>query len=308
MMKYLHMIISMLIINGIFTQQLENSGFEQWENVGTGEEEPVSWSSTKTSDNNSLNGLAPQVINRTTDSHSGTYAAKLTNKNVPFVNIVANGILTNGIIHTTTNPQDSYVYSDVNSSDHNLPFTSYPDSITGWYKYNPQGNDIGNIQVLIHGSYGQLPINASTSIIALADFDFSASSNWTRFSTPFNYYPTINNPAYILCNISAGDSTQAVDNSELIIDDLELIYNTTTISNDNTYSCVAQYINEQIHVLNLKKEMNFLIYNIQGQLFKEGKVGSFNQSINICLNAGIYFICLNDKDDFQTVKLIVNAP
>ena len=229
MMKYLHMIFALLMINRTEAQQLENSGFEQWENVGTGEEEPLSWSSTKTSDNSSLNGLAPQVISRTTDAHTGTYAAKLINKNVPFVNIVANGILTNGIIHTTTNPQDSYVYTDVNSSDHSQPFTSYPDSIVGWYKYVPQGNDVGNIQVLLHSSYGQLPIDASTSVIALAEFDFSSNSNWTRFSTPFNYYPTINNSAYILCNISAGDSTQAVANSELKIDDLELIYNTTTI-------------------------------------------------------------------------------
>ena len=160
MMKYLHIIFALLMINGTTAQQLENSGFEQWENVGTGEEEPLSWSSTKTSDNSSLNGLAPQVISRTTDAHTGTYAAKLINKNVPFVNIVANGIVTNGIIHTTTNPQDSYVYTDVNSSDHSQPFTSYPDSIVGWYKYVPQGNDVGNIQVLLHSSYGQLPIDA----------------------------------------------------------------------------------------------------------------------------------------------------
>ena len=84
MMKSLHIIFALLIINGTLSQQLENSGFEQWENVGTGEEEPLSWSSTKTSDNSSLNGLAPQVISRSTDAHTGTYAAKLVNKNVPF--------------------------------------------------------------------------------------------------------------------------------------------------------------------------------------------------------------------------------
>ena len=115
MMKNLHIIFALLIIKGTLAQQLENSGFEQWENVGTGEEEPLSWSSTKTSDNSSLNGLAPQVISRTTDAHTGTYAAKLVNKNVPFVNIVANGIITNGIVHTTTNHR-IHMYTDVNSS------------------------------------------------------------------------------------------------------------------------------------------------------------------------------------------------
>ena len=306
MMKSLHIIFALLIINGTLSQQLENSGFEQWENVGTGEEEPLSWSSTKTSDNSSLNGLAPQVISRSTDAHTGTYAAKLVNKNVPFVNIVANGILTNGIVHTTTNPQDSYVYTDVNSSDHSQPFTSFPDSIVGWYKYAPQGNDVGNIQVLLHGSYGQLPVDASTSIIALAEFDFSANSNWTRFSTPFIYYPTINNPAYILCNISAGDSTQAVANSELKIDDLELIYNTTKIPNESTNSINVTYLNDHLQFSNVVKEINYAIYNLQGQLMNIGKIDRYNRNVSITLESGIYFISIQSKDHHQSIKILVD--
>lgn len=306
MMKSLHIIFALLIINGTLSQQLENSGFEQWENVGTGEEEPLSWSSTKTSDNSSLNGLAPQVISRSTDAHTGTYAAKLVNKNVPFVNIVANGILTNGIIHTTTNPQDSYVYTDVNSSDHSQPFTSFPDSIVGWYKYAPQGNDVGNIQVLIHGSYGQLPIDASTSSIALAEFDFSANSNWTRFSTPFIYYPTINNPAYILCNISAGDSTQAVANSELKIDDLELIYNTTKITDESTNSINVTYLNDHLQFSNVVNEINYVIYNLQGQLMNIGKIDTYNRNVSITLESGIYFISIQSKDHHQSIKILVD--
>ena len=306
MMKSLHIIFALLIINGTLSQQLENSGFEQWENVGTGEEEPLSWSSTKTSDNSSLNGLAPQVISRSTDAHTGSYAAKLVNKNVPFVNIVANGILTNGIVHTTTNPQDSYVYTDVNSSDHSQPFTSFPDSIVGWYKYAPQGNDVGNIQVLLHGSYGQLPVDASTSIIALAEFDFSANSNWTRFSTPFIYYPTINNPSYILCNISAGDSTQAVANSELKIDDLELIYNTTKITDESTNSINVTYLNDHLQFSNVVNEINYAIYNLQGQLMNIGKIDRYNRNVSITLESGIYFIFIQSKDHYQTIKILVD--
>ena len=306
MMKSLHIIFALLIINGTLSQQLENSGFEQWENVGTGEEEPLSWSSTKTSDNSSLNGLAPQVISRSTDAHTGSYSAKLINKNVPFVNIVANGILTNGIIHTTTNPQDSYVYTDVNSNDHSQPFTSNPDSIVGWYKYTPQGNDVGNIQVLLHGTYGQLPVDASTSIIALAEFDFSVNSNWTRFSTPFNYYPTINNPAYILCNISAGDSTQAVANSELKIDDLELIYNATKINDESTNSINVTYLNDHLQFSNIANEINYAVYNLQGQLMNTGKIDRYNRNVSMTLESGIYFISIQNKNHYQSIKILVD--
>ena len=246
------------------------------------------------------------VISRSTDAHTGTYAAKLVNKNVPFVNIVANGILTNGIVHTTTNPQDSYVYTDVNSSDHSQPFTSFPDSIVGWYKYTPQGNDVGNIQVLLHGNYGQLPVDASTSIIALAEFDFSANSNWTRFSTPFIYYPTINNPSYILCNISAGDSTQAVANSELKIDDLELIYNATKIPDESTNSINVTYLNDHLQFSNVVNEINYAIYNLQGQLMNIGKIDRYNRNVSITLESGIYFISIRIKDHHQSIKILVD--
>ena len=43
-------------------QQLDNNSFENWENIGSSTEEPIEWSSTKTSDNSSLNGFAPQVV------------------------------------------------------------------------------------------------------------------------------------------------------------------------------------------------------------------------------------------------------
>ena len=165
---------------------------------------------------------------------------------------------------------------------------------------------MGNIQVLLHSSYGQLPIDASTSVIALAEFDFSSNSNWTRFSTPFNYYPTINNPAYILCNISAGDSTQAVANSELKIDDLELIYNTTTISNEETNSLHVTYVNDHLQFSNVVKEINYAIYNVQGQLMNFGKLDRYNRNVSISLESGIYFISTQNKDHHQSIKLIVD--
>ena len=198
------------------------------------------------------------------------------------------------------------MYTDVNSSDHSQPFTSYPDSIVGWYKYAPQGNDVGNIQVLLHGSYGQLPVDASTSIIALAEFDFSANSNWTRFSTPFIYYPTINNPAYILCNISAGDSTQAVANSELKIDDLELIYNATKIPDESTNSINVTYLNDHLQFSNIVNEINYAIYNLQGQLMNIGKIDRYNRNVSITLESGIYFISIQSKDHHQSIKILVD--
>ena len=40
----------------------------------------------------------------------------------------------------------------------------------------------------------------------------------SRFSVPFQYFNSTNSPQYILCVISAGDSTLAIQDSELLIE------------------------------------------------------------------------------------------
>jgi len=288
-------------------QQLDNNSFENWENVGSSTEEPIEWSSTKTSDNSSLNGFAPQVLYRTSDAHSGTYAAKLVNKNVTLVNVVANGLLTNGRVHSSTNPENAYVFTDINDNDWNQEFTHHPDSLTGWYKYSPQSNDIGEITVLIHSGATEIPTSNTSNWIAIAEKRFTSSVNsWTRFSVPFYYFNTIHNPEYILCVASAGDSTLAIANSELKLDDLQLIYNATSdelieesdirIVNDNNY----------IQVMNLNaKPSEYSIYNITGKLIKTNRISKDNYQISIDnLITGIYVLRINNNGNFSNFKFV----
>ena len=137
----------------------------------------------------------------------------------------------------------------------------------------------------------------------MADYDFSANSNWTRFSTPFNYYPTINNPAYILCNISAGDSTQAVANSELIIDDLELIYSTTnSMSLTQKSNLKIYYAENSIQVLNVKTQLDYQLFNMKGQLIKTGLLEDGNSFISLNLKKGIYLVNLKNNEQHQNLK------
>ena len=109
-----------------------------------------------------------------------------------------------------------------------------------------------------------------------------------------------------MCNISAGDSTQAVANSELKIDDLELIYNTTTISNKETNSLHVTYVNDHLQFSNVVKEINYAIYNVQGQLMNFGKLDRYNRNVSISLESGIYFISTQNKDHHQSIKLLVD--
>lgn len=294
-MKYIILGFVQIQVLFFFSQQLDNNGFENWEDIGTSIEEPIDWSSTKTSDNPSLNGFAPQVIERSSDAHSGSYSAKLTNKIVPIVNIVANGLLTNGRVHASTNPDNAYVFTDQTSDDWSQQFTNYPDSLTGWYKYSPQGGDIGEISVLIHSGSTQIPTNNTSNWIAFAEKKFfSSNSTWTRFSVPFEYLNTINSPQYILCVISAGDSTIAVQNSELLIDDIELIYNqSTSIHSNNENSIEISRSYQQLKIKYSKNSpLEVNLFDLQGKiLLKETVSNSYDYQIDISsLKNGFYIL------------------
>lgn len=306
-MKYIILSLFQIQVIFFFSQQLDNNGFENWENVGTSTEEPIDWSSTKTSDTPSLNGFAPQVLERSSDAHSGSYSAKLTNKNVSIVNIVANGLLTNGRVHASTNPDNAYVFTDPTNNDWNQQFSYYPDSLTGWCKYTPQGNDIGEITVLIHSGSTQIPTNNTSEWIAIAEKRFlSANNSWSRFSVPFQYFNSTNSPQYILCVISAGDSTLAIQDSELLIDDIELIYNPTThVKQIDENILEISKTHNQIQLNNLQgSSVELKIYDLQGKvILREMIRNSSIHHIDITsLINGFYILNINEGNNLTNYK------
>jgi len=237
MKKSLLFILSAIFyLTGISQTQLENPGFEAgWENgadVAGSEDEPINWSSLKSAD--ALTTFAPIVAYKeTTNPHSGTYCIRL--ENTLTLGVVANGLLTNGRVHADFDPELGYVYTNTADSKWNTPFTVRPDSLVGWFRYNPLSGDQGKVEVITHttAAQGQLPATTYPMAhwVSRARYDVTttSASTWVRFSVPFTYYTT-GNPEYVLVVLSAGDSTQAVDNSVMWIDDLELIYNPLTVN------------------------------------------------------------------------------
>lgn len=218
-------------------EQMQNPGFEVWENFGTATAEPENWSSLKTAD--ALASQAPVVIERA-DGRQGGYSVRLENKLV--LGLSANGLLTNGRVHADFDPELGYVYTNANDARWNTPFVSRPDSLVGWYKFAPVGGDKGKVEVYLHKTGNcRIPENESNpnQLVATARFDIlAAQSQWTRFSVPFNYL-SADAPEYILSVVTSGDSTQAVVGSVAHFDDFELIYNlnvTTGQLSSNNYS------------------------------------------------------------------------
>jgi hypothetical protein len=160
MKNFLHFFILLLLFPFIsFGQQLENPGFENWENAGTVKDEPVDWSTIKTCDDPDLASLAPITFDRSQDAHSGNYSLKLYNVSV--FNVIATGAITNGMFHAEFDLDSSFSYTDTTDARWNTPFTWRPDSLEGWFKYFPNGDDRAQFKFILHVDECKLPENGT---------------------------------------------------------------------------------------------------------------------------------------------------
>lgn len=294
--------------------QLENAGFEQWEDLQVSDpdtiREPIDWSSLKDSDDPALSSLAPVVLSRSQDAHTGNYSLELTNVK-SF--IVANGVATNGRMHPNINTALAYMYTDMEDGRWSTPFTARPDSLAGWIKYAPQENDTLHIQVILHRGFGKRPDpDKAVNWIAEAVYTtpLHSKDEWVRFSTPFIYNnETI--PEYVLVTLNSGNGFSPVAGSVLLVDDLEMIYNTP----QSNLSLLMQsegflYVVDNGQILLKDLDHNLFqtaqVYDISGKLLWTNALTSDQINIESAqLNKGLYLVKLSGKNRVFTQKIVL---
>lgn len=297
---------------GLFSQQVENPGFEFWEDAGTVWDEPVDWSSIKTSDAGEIiNSAAPAVWEKSTDHHSGEFSVELTNLAV--LDIVAAGTLTNGRVHADFDPDLGYVYTDTLNLQWNTPCTVRPDSLTGWYKFYPQGQDFGSIQALLHIGYSQLPeFNDSSNWVGYARFDMQPGatvSSWTRFSIPFHYYDS-RTPQYLLFVMTSGNGTTPVANSYARYDDIALVGGESAIGDNDQPEFLIYADNNRLVLKNLPTmflpKATATLFNMNGQAVWKGEVISNEVLLNTGkkLN-GLYIFSISSGKEIVNRKFFI---
>jgi len=298
---------------GMTQAQIENPGFEgAWEDVAGSEDEPEEWSSLKTADE--LTTLAPVVaFQETTDPHSGTYCLRLKNADAGF-GIVANGLITNGRVDADLDPENGRVWTSVGDPEWEYEFTDKPDSLVCWIKYSPETDggttDKGKIEIILHDDTdeGELPESGATDhLVARARIDFTTEeTSWIRVSAPFNYYNT-NDPDYLLCVISAGDSTQAILDSELWIDDIELIYNPgggSGIEESNGLDLNVYSANGIINVsTNILDNSEITVMSLDGKEVYNAPITELNSQFQPNVPAGVYLYTITVGTEVKTGKL-----
>lgn len=292
----------------LFGQQVQNPGFEDWENAGTVLDEPVNWSSIKTSDGGDLiNNFAPVVWGQSTDAHTGNYSIELTNVQTI---VVATGILTNGRVHAEIDPSASNAYTNPDDERWHTVFTAKPDSLAIWAKYTPQGTDTAQVKVLLHTGAGSLPPSPENMAnwVAFAQINITGTiSTWTRFIVPFTYMSSAD-PQYILMVITSGAGTLAVPNSKVWYDDLELIYGSQSVKEMQDNQGLIYASGNSIYLgklpANQLDDSRIDIINLEGSVVYSSQVNSnVINTEQFQLSKGMYLVRIYGREINYSEKI-----
>jgi len=231
--------------------QMPNPSFEDWHISGdiknwagikTGDAyEPNNWHSFESATGD-LAYLAGNHIGKSNVAHSGSLSARIFATSI--LGIIANGTMTTGRMNagnTDAKNTDNHAYLDVSMTDKDgngdpfyTPLYSRPDAVSVWVKFS-QGTPNSDhpyatvSAVITDGSRYQDPEDKTyTNVVAKAKNNTIATTGgqWKQIVIPFTYTKYNVDPKAVLITISTNaDAGQGSKNDEVLVDDIEFIYN-----------------------------------------------------------------------------------
>jgi hypothetical protein len=315
-------LFSVLLFSVKAQQQINNSGFENWDNLGAAAEEPTEWNSFKTA-SGSLALYGSQQIKRSTvirPGSTGSYSCVIWSKSI--LSVVANGLVSTGQINMgamAAASDSNYNVTRTAQSAFSEALAGHPDSLVVWVRFKPStvgGTDSARVRATIHDTYDlRDPANAASlpHIVGDATKNFASTNNqWVRLAIPFNYTGPATSPDFILISLTTNKtpgSGAAADS--LYVDDLELIYNGVGITNPNFSENFSVYTNtnEIIILFSDEKSLASLvdIYNMNGQLVYSNKVAASAKKHKVSTNqfeSGIYLVSVLTEDGQRITRKI----
>ena len=251
MVETLRQVIQVAIGGGY---QMPNPSFETWHTSTGSYVEPNSWHSFESASGN-LASSAGHHISKSDDYHSGNASACIFVESVKIwgidTGIIANGTMTTGRMNAASmraaDSKGNYAYLDMSSTDKDgngdpfyTPLYSRPDAVSVWVKFS-QGTPNSDhpyatvSAVITDGTYYQDPENTEnngnkpyTNVVAKAKNNTieTTGGQWERIVIPFVYTENNVDPKAVLITVSTNaDPGQGSDGDEVLVDDIEFIYN-----------------------------------------------------------------------------------
>jgi len=273
-----------------------NGDFENWTDLQS--EEPNSWGTSNVLSITSGN----LTVTKSTDSHSGSYAARIENQ--PIVTGDTLGFLTNGIIGD-------------NGPIGGMPVNDIPDVLSGYYKYTPMGSDSAMAGMTL---YKYDPISGQTNKIDEIFISLPAASSYTYFEVPIAYNQ-LPEPDTVNIAFGAGNFDENGSNGQLgsvlWVDDLNITFkpNLVAVAENDQKENLRAYPNPVYNTLflDLKDLMNTRvtvhITDINGQVVCSQQTHPDSHVVTLDVNElvpGLYFYDINlENGKNYTGKFIV---
>lgn len=316
MKKQLLFIFLVLMVRPAFCQVLlPNGDFENWTEVqGTGTDSTYwipggDFFST-------LNSLAwvpqnpgPITAYRTTDSHSGLYAAMLVSKVYPVLKIFIPGML-----------GTSKLFIDQATIKLGKPcfYPCDPKHFTGWFKYYPVGGDSCKFAILVSHynasthhrdtiAYGDTLVKGN--VTSYTQFDIPVKSVNASLSPDSLTILTVASGAFSVTDLMGGKGQEG---STLYVDDLSVVYPLGIQQILLPEVAVNTYPDPATDMLTVelsKKVNNGLleVFNLQGQMMNKIGLPDIKTSFSVKhLASGTYYYKLtNGSDVINTGSFVI---
>jgi hypothetical protein len=268
----------------------DNSGFEEWYNIGV--DFPSDW--------RPLDLLIYDTYSSFLSSKSCTKSSKENAHTGNHSLVIQNYV--NG-----TNVQRGYAFLGDENDDYYTPHTPFLDTfkyLQGYYKFLPDGPDTARITVRTFANgQGRRSYN---------DFNIQEESiEWTFFSIPLTYNGSYAPDSASLMFYSAVDDDGIYGlETRLFLDNLELVLEPTPLklAVQEITSAVYYYPNPTSGLVFIDAPKKYILAQITNILGQSDEIEIFNNTIDLRQEpSGLYFISLRDvNNQISVIRVLKN--
>ncbi len=291
------LIFSIILLHA---QSIPNAGMENWISSGS-YSDPQFWDSPN-QQTTAIPFIGAAVVTKSADAFSGSWSARLENKN--FIAFTVPGLLTLGQLDIDLVNMNFGLRGGV-------PFNQRPVKMKGYYKYAPQGSDSCAMLALF---FKHNPGGWQDTIGVAYFIDNSAVSQWTQFEAVVDWYTT-DTPDTMNILFSSAASFSATAGSVLMVDELFFDYTTPVVTvfkpgaevslsyADASRSLKADY------TLPAGNRISLNVMSITGQtMLREEGISSGRGRISLALPKlvpGLYIAVFESGDIKKTMKFVL---
>ncbi|MHC1707899.1 MAG: PCMD domain-containing protein [Bacteroidales bacterium] len=297
---YTSLFLLMVFKLSAFSQTVPNSSFENWVTTGN-YSNPEFWS-TPNNITSAIPIIGAPVVTKSSGGHTGSWSAKLENKN--FIIYTIPGIMTLGTLSIDLANFEFGLTGGV-------PYNERPDVFRGFYKFSPQGGDTCAFLAIFY----KHNTNGGQDTIGLAYFlDNTARTTWTEFETPIDWF-TSDIPDTMNIIVSSAASFDASSGTVLYVDDLSFDYYTAIPETKVTdpiqidYSRLSKNINVHLSLTGESK-VSTRVVNLTGQTVRSLDFSlNGTKTVNIPMDdmpKGLYIVDVRAGENKMVRKIVLN--